>query len=413
MKRRVVITGLGVITSIGTGINQFWGNMKEGKCGISLLEAFDTSDFKVKLAAEVKDFDPTLYMDKKEAKRQDRFTQFALAASELAVQDSALDVEKVDKEKFGVIIGSAVGGIKTIEAECEKLFNKGPSKVSTFFVPMMLSNIAAGNVAIKYGANGINYNIVTACASGANAIGEGFKSIQNGTSDVIIAGGAEASISASAVAGFQALTALSTATDPNRASIPFDKERDGFVMSEGAAIMILEDYDHAIARGAKIYAEVAGYGFTCDAYHVTSPDPKAEQTSRAILNAIKDAGITPDEIGYINAHGTSTGYNDQFETAAIKKVFGENAINVPVSSTKSMTGHMLGAAGAIEAVVIAKAVEDSFVPATINYKVEDPNCDLDYVPNVGRQKEIEYALSNSFGFGGHNTTLVIKKYSGK
>jgi len=411
MKRRVVITGLGVITSIGTGINTFWGNVKEGKCGISPIEAFDTTDFKVKLAAEVKDFDPTVYMDKKEAKRQDRFTQFALAASDLAMQDSALDLEKVNKEKFGVIIGSAVGGIKTIEAECEKLFNKGPSKVSTFFVPMMLSNIAAGNVAIKYGANGINYNIVTACASGANAIGEGFRSIQNGTSDVIIAGGAEASIAASAVAGFQALTALCTSTDPNRASIPFDNERSGFVMSEGAAIMVLEDYDHAVARGAKIYAEVAGYGFTCDAYHVTSPDPKAEQTSRAMLNAITDAGITPDQIGYINAHGTSTDYNDQFETAAIKKVFGEKAYNVPVSSTKSMTGHMLGAAGAIEAVVIAKAVEDSFIPATINYQVADPNCDLDYVPNVGRQKDIEYALSNSFGFGGHNATLVMKKYS--
>lgn len=411
MKRRVVITGMGVISPIGTGVNTFWENVKQGKCGIGLIENFDTTDYTVKLAAEIKDFDAKDYMDKKEAKRQDRYCQFAVAASELAVKDSGLDVDKINNQRFGVIIGSAVGGIQTIETELEKLRSKGPDKVSTFFIPMMLPNIASGIVAIKQKAKGVNFSTVTACASGANAIGESLRKIQDGTCDIMLAGGAEAAITPGSIAGFAALTALSVSTDIKRASIPFDKERDGFVMGEGAGILVLEEYEHAINRGAKIYAEVAGYGTTCDAYHITSPDPEAEGSSKSMLNAIEDAGITPEQIGYINAHGTSTLYNDKLETLAIKKVFKENAVNIPVSSTKSMTAHMLGAAGAVEAIICAKSLQDSFIPATINYSVPDSECDLDYVPNIGRYKEYEYAISTSLGFGGHNASLIIKKYN--
>lgn len=410
MKRRVVITGMGVVSPIGTGIDIFWENVKKGKCGIGLIENFDTTDYTVKLAAEVKDFDAKDYMDKKEAKRQDRYCQFAVAASEMAVKDSGLEVESLNSEKFGVIIGSAVGGIQTIETELAKLREKGPDKVSTFFIPMMLPNIASGIVAIKHKAKGVNFSTVTACASGSNAIGEALRKIQEGTCDVMIAGGAEAAITPGSIAGFAALTALSTSTDVNRASIPFDKEREGFVMGEGAGILILEEYEHAVKRNAKIYAEVAGYGSTCDAYHITSPDPSAEGSSKAMADAIKDAGITLEQIGYINAHGTSTHYNDKLETLAIKKVFNENAVNIPISSTKSMTAHMLGAAGAVEAIICVKSLEDSFIPPTINYAVPDPECDLDYVPNVGRQKEYDYAISTSLGFGGHNAALVIKKF---
>nr|WP_312576514.1 beta-ketoacyl-ACP synthase II [Sedimentibacter sp.] len=409
MKKRVVITGMGVISPIGSGIELFWENVKKGKCGIDKIEAFDTTDYTVKIAAEVKDFDPKEYMEKKEAKRQDRYCQFAVAASELAVKDSGLNVDAIDNDRFGVIIGSAVGGIQTIEDEIGKMNEKGPDRVSTFFIPMMLPNIASGIVAIKYKAKGINFCPVTACASGSNAIGEAYKRVQDGICDVMLAGGTEAAITRASIAGFTSLTALSTSTDVNRASIPFDKDRDGFVMGEGSGILVLEEYEHAVKRGAKIYAEVAGYGSTCDAYHITSPDPSAEGSSKSIINAIDDAGITPDAIGYINAHGTSTPYNDKFETLAIKKVFNENAKNIPVSSTKSMTAHMLGAAGAVEAIICAKAIQDSFIPATINYSVPDPDCDLDYVPNVGRNKQIEYALSTSLGFGGHNAALVIKK----
>ena len=411
MKRRVVITGIGVVSPIGSGA-EFWENVKIGKCGISPIESFDTTDFSVKLAAEVKDFDPTLYMDKKESKRQDRYSQFAIAAADIAVKDSGLDIEKVDSDRFGVIVGSAVGGIHTIEAEHEKLLAKGPGKVSTFFIPMMLSNIASGLVAIKYQAKAVNICTVTACATGANAIGESYKRIQDGICDVMIAGGSEAAITPCSIAGFSALTTLSTTTNVNRASIPFDKERHGFVMGEGAGIMVLEDYDHAVARGAKIYAELAGYGATCDAYHMTSPDPSSEGASKAMLNAVKDAGINPEDVGYINAHGTSTLYNDKFETQAIKNIFKENAKNVPISSTKSMTGHLLGAAGAVEAIVCAKALEDGYIPATINHQVTDPELDLNFVPNIGIEKEFDYALSNAFGFGGHNASLVLKKYKG-
>jgi 3-oxoacyl-[acyl-carrier-protein] synthase II len=408
MKRRVVITGVGVISAIGSG-EEFWKGIKEGKCGISPIESFDTTDFSVKLAAEVKDFDPTQYIDKKEAKRLDRYSQFALAAAEIAVKDSAIDPEKLDSDKFGVIVGSAVGGIHTIEAEHQKLLEKGPSKVSTFFIPMMLSNIASGLIAIKYKAKSVNICPVTACATGANAIGESYKRIQDGICDVMITGGSEAAITPCSIAGFAALTALSASTDVNRASIPFDKERHGFVMGEGAGIVVLEEYESAVKRGAKIYAEVVGYGTTCDAYHITSPDSSSAGASKAMINAIEDAGIKPEDIGYINAHGTSTLYNDRLETQAIKIVFKENAVNIPISSTKSMTAHMLGAAGAVEAIICAKALEDSYIPPTINHLVADPELDLNYVPNVGISKEFDYALSNAFGFGGHNATLVLKK----
>ncbi len=409
MKRRVVVTGMGVVSPIGSG-DLFWENVKKGTCGISFIESFDTTDFSVKIAAEVKDFNPTDYMEKKESKRMDRYSQFALAAADIAVKNSGLDTEKVESDRFGCIVGSAVGGIHTIEEEHAKLLAKGPSKVSTFFIPMMLSNMASGLIAVKYKAKSVNISTVTACATGANAIGESYKRIQDGICDVMLAGGSEAAITPCSIAGFTALTTLSTTTDINRASIPFDKDRHGFVMGEGAGVMVLEDYDHAVKRGAKIYAEIVGYGATCDAYHMTSPDPSSEGASKSILNAINDAKIEPKDVTYINAHGTSTLYNDKFETQAIKNIFKEESKNVYVSSTKSMTGHLLGAAGAVEAIICVKALEDSFIPATINHVETDPELDLNFVPNVGIEKEFDYALSNAFGFGGHNSSLVIKKF---
>lgn len=409
MKRRVVVTGMGVVSPIGSG-DLFWENVKKGTCGISFIESFDTTDFSVKIAAEVKDFNPTDYMEKKESKRMDRYSQFALAAADIAVKNSGLDTEEVDSDRFGCIVGSAVGGIHTIEEEHAKLLAKGPSKVSTFFIPMMLSNMASGLIAVKYKAKAVNISTVTACATGANAIGESYKRIQDGICDVMLAGGSEAAITPCSIAGFTALTTLSTTTDINRASIPFDKDRHGFVMGEGAGVMVLEDYDHAVKRGAKIYAEIVGYGATCDAYHMTSPDPSSEGASKSILNAINDAKIEPKDVTYINAHGTSTLYNDKFETQAIKNIFKEESKNVYVSSTKSMTGHLLGAAGAVEAIICVKALEDSFIPATINHVETDPELDLNFVPNVGIEKEFDYALSNAFGFGGHNSSLVIKKF---
>lgn len=409
MKRRVVVTGVGVVSPIGTG-DEFWEGVKNGRCGISPIESFDTADFNVKLAAEIKDFDPLKYIEKKEAKRMDRYSQFALAAADIAVKDSGLNTEKIDSHKFGCVVGSAVGGIHTIETEHKKLLEKGPGKVSTFFVPMMLSNMASGLIAIRYKAKAINYATVTACATGANAIGESCRKIQDGTCDVMLAGGSEASITPTAVAGFAALTTLSTTTDINRASIPFDQERHGFVMGEGAGIMVLEEYEHAVNRGAKIYAEIVGYGATCDAYHMTSPDESSEGQANSMICAIEDAEISREDIGYINAHGTSTKYNDKFETQAIKNVFGEYAAEIPISSTKSMTGHLLGAAGAVEAIVCAKALQDSYIPATINHLVTDPELGLNFVPNEGISQEFEYALSNAFGFGGHNATLILKKH---
>lgn len=411
VKNRVVITGMGAITPTGNDVNTFWNSVKEGKCGIGNITAFDTTDYKVKLAAEVKDFDINNYMDKREARRMDKFCQFAMVAAEEAMKDAELDLEALDRERFGVIVGSGIGGIGTIEEQHQKLIEKGPGRISPFFIPMIISNMAAGNIAIKYGAKGICTTVVTACATGTHAIGEAFHNIRNGISDVIIAGGAEASITPLSVAGFISLTALSNSTDPSRASIPFDKERNGFVMGEGSGILVLESLEHALKRNAKIYAEVTGYGATCDAYHITSPAPDGEGGARAMKLAIKDSEISEEEISYINAHGTSTPYNDKFETAAIKSVFGETAYKIPVSSTKSMTGHLLGAAGAVEAIICIKALEEGFIPPTIGYKVPDEECDLDYVPNEGRKQELKYAMSNSLGFGGHNSTIVLKKWS--
>lgn len=413
MKNRVVITGMGAVTPIGNDVNSFWNNVKEGTCGIDVIKSFDISDFKCKLGAEVKDFDPTVAIDKREARKMDKYCQYAMVAADEAVKNSGLDLETIDKERLAVVVGSGIGGLSTIEAEHKKLMEKGPNRVSPFLIPMIISNIAAGNIAIKYGSKGMCTSVVTACATGTNAIGDAFHMIQHGRADIIIAGGAEGSITPLALAGFASLTALSTSEDPLRASIPFDKERNGFIMGEGAGIVILESLEHAEKRNAKIYAEIKGYGATCDAYHITSPSPDGEGAARAMVMALKDGDIKAEEVSYINAHGTSTPYNDKFETAAIKSAFGEYAYKIPVSSTKSMTGHLLGAAGAIEAIVCAKALEEGFVPATIGYKVPDEECDLDCVPNIGRKEELQYAISNSLGFGGHNATILLKKWDGR
>ncbi|WP_102399311.1 beta-ketoacyl-ACP synthase II [Haloimpatiens massiliensis] len=413
MKRAVVVTGVGAITPVGNDVDTFWNNIKNGVSGIDFIKGFDASDQKVKVAAEVKDFDPKDYMDRREAKRMDRYCQLAMVAAEEAVKDSGLDLEKVNKERVGVLVGSGVGGILTLEGEHKKLLEKGPSRVSPFMIPMLIGNMAAGNIAIKFGAKGPCTTVVTACATGTNAIGDAFRLIEHGYADVVIAGGSEGSITPLTVAGFASLTALSKSEDPKRASIPFDKERDGFVIGEGAGIVVLESLEHAKNRGAKIYAEMKGYSMTCDAYHITSPAPDGEGGARAMKLAIEDAGIREEDIDYINAHGTSTPYNDKFETAAIKNVFKERAYNIPVSSTKSMTGHLLGAAGAVEAIICIKAVQEGFIPPTVGYKVKDEECDLDYVPNVGRKEDITYALSNSLGFGGHNATIIIKKWDDK
>ena len=412
MNKRVVITGIGAVTPIGSGLKNFWEGIKSGKCGVDEISSFKTDDFSVKLAAEVKDFNPTDYMDRKEAKRMDRYCQFAMASSHMAIEDSKIDLESINNEKFGVIIGSGVGGIETIENQMERLLTKGPSKVSPFFIPMLISNMVSGLVAIKYQAKGINMAVVTACASGANAIGESFRKIQSGQCDLMLTGGAEASVTPATVAGFSAMTALCSSTDKNRASIPFDKERSGFVMGEGSGMLLLEDYDHAINRGAKIYGELVGYGATCDAYHITSPQPNGLGAKGSMEMAIKEAGISNNDVDYINAHGTSTPYNDKFETLAIKNLFKENAYDIPVSSTKSMTGHLIGGAGAVESIVSIMAIRDGYIPPTINYRTPDPECDLNYVPNKGIERDVNYVLSNSLGFGGHNTSLLFKKFTG-
>lgn len=409
--QRVVITGIGAVTPIGNNAAEFWENIKKGVSGVDTVTRFDISDFACKVGAEVKNFTPEAFCDKKEAKRMDRYTQYAIAASMMAVENSKLDLNKTDMERVGVIIGSGIGGMETFEAQAKIMNEKGPSRISPFFIPMMISNMAAGQVAIKTGAKGLNYGIVSACASSSNAVGDAYRMLTSGDADVIIAGGAEAAITPLSYAGFCSMKALSTNNDdPKKASCPFTKNRSGFVMGEGAATLILETLEHAKARGAEILAELVGYGATDDAYHVTAPAPDGEGGARAMMMAINDAGIFPDEVEYINAHGTSTEYNDKFETAAIKKVFGEKAYSIPVSSTKSMTGHLLGAAGALEAIVCVLAIKDSFVPATINYDEKDPECDLDYVPNEGRNQNIRYALSNSLGFGGHNASLLFKKF---
>ncbi len=408
MNRRVVVTGMGAITPIGNNVNEFFENVKAGTCGIDFINTFDTEAFAAKTAAQVKNFVAKDYMDAKDARRMDRFSQLAVAAAKEAMSDSKLDLEKIDRERFGVIVGSGIGALDDIEKETNNLRDKGPKRVNPLFIPMTITNMAAGNIAIQFGANGICTNVVTACATGNNCIGEAFRNIKHGYADIIISGGAEASITPLGIAGFQALTALSTSKDPKRASIPFDKERDGFVMGEGAGILILEEYEHAVARGAKIYAEVVGYGSTCDAYHITSPSPDGLGGARAMTLAMEEAGITSKDVSYINAHGTSTPTNDRTETAAIKIAMGEDAYRVPISSSKSQFGHLLGAAGAVEAVVCIKGIENDFIPATIGYQVADEECDLDYVPNVGRNGKINYAMTNSLGFGGHNATLIFK-----
>ncbi len=411
MEHRVVITGMGAISPIGNTLEENWKNVKAGTCGIDEITCFDTTEQAVKLAGEVKDFDPTQYMDFKEAKRMARFSQFAVASAVQAVEDAKLDLEAIDKERFGVILGSGIGGLGTIEDGTLTLEHKGPKRVNPMFIPMVISNMAAGNVAIRVGAKGICTSVTTACASGTHSIGEAFRQIKFGYQDIMVTGGTESSITPLGVASFNSMTALSKATDKNRASIPFDAERSGFVMGEGAGALVLESLEHAKARGAHIYAEVIGYGATCDAHHITTPAPDGEGGARAMKLALNEAGIEGRELSYINAHGTSTKYNDKYETAAIKTVLGEAAYNVPVSSTKAMTGHLLGAAGAIEAIYCAKAIEDDFIPATINYQVKDEECDLDYVPNEGRNAVVNYAMSNSLGFGGHNATIVLAKYN--
>lgn len=410
MKRRVVITGMGAVSPIGNTAEEMWQSVREGRCGIGPITHFDTTNHKVKLAGEVKDLDFTPYLDKKELRRMDLFSQYAMVAAIQAWRDSGLDYEKIDPTRFGVDISSGIGGINTIETEYERGREKGFDRVSPFFVPMDISNLAAGNVAIKLGAKGMCTCVVTACAGGSNAIGDAFRMIRDGYQDLMLAGGSEAAVTKLAIGGFTSMKALCESDDPTRASIPFDAERSGFVMGEGAGVLMLEEYEHARARGAKIYAEIVGYGATCDAYHITSPAPGGEGGARAMVEAVKDAGIQPEDIDYINAHGTSTSLNDKFETAAVKAAFGDHAYKLAMSSTKSMTGHLLGAAGAIEAIITARALQDGFIPATINYRTPDPECDLDIVPNEGRKAELRYAMSNSLGFGGHNASLVLKKY---
>lgn len=408
-KRRVVVTGMGAVTPIGIGIDNFWKSVKEQKTGFAPITYFDTTDYKVKLAAEVKDFDAKAYMDAKEARRMELFSQYAMAAAKEAIEDSKIEMEQEDPYRVGCAIGCGVGSLQAIEREYTKLVEKGPNRVGPLFVPMMISNMAAGNVSIHFGLKGKSINVVTACATGTNTIGEAFRAIQYGEADMMVAGGTEGSICPIAIAGFTSLTALTTATDPKRCSIPFDKERSGFVMGEGAAIVMLEELEHAKKRGAKIYAEVAGYGCSSDAYHITSPAEDGSGAAKAMTNALEDAGVPADEVFYLNAHGTSTHHNDLFETRAVKLAFGEHAGKMKINSTKSMVGHMLGAAGAIEFVTCVKEMEENYVHATVGYEIPDEELDLDYCKEPVSM-EVNYALSNSLGFGGHNASILLKKY---
>ncbi|KJU70632.1 beta-ketoacyl-ACP synthase II [Clostridium baratii] len=412
MERRVVITGMGALTPIGNSVKEFWNNAKEGKNGIDYVTLVDKDEVSVKVVGEVKNFDAAEAVGKKESKRLDRFSQFALACADEAIKSSGLDLDNVDKNRIGVLVGSGIGGFSTIETEITKMAT-GSKRVSPFFIPMAISNMAAGNISIKYGLKGPSTAVVTACATGTNGIGEAFRQIKHGYADIMLAGGVEAPITKIGIEGFNSLKALNTSNDPKIASIPFDSERSGFVMGEGAGILVLESLESAKKRNANILAEIVGYGSTCDAYHITSPDPDGEGASRAMIEAIEEAKINKEEVSYINAHGTSTKLNDKFETIAIKRTFGDYAYKIPVSSTKSMTGHLLGAAGAIEAIICIEALRDNFVPPTIGYRNKDEDCDLDYVPNVGRNHEVNYALTNSLGFGGHNATLLFKKWNEK
>lgn len=411
MKRRVVITGMGVVSSLGMGADDFWKSIKMGKCGISRIERIDVSDLPAKVGAEIKDFDPNEFMDKKEVRRTDRFAQFALAAAQMAIEDSKINLDNINKERLGVIIGTGVGGIETMLAQHSAFLEKGYRRVSPFVVPMMIPNMASGLIAIKYGARGFNECTVSACASSTNSIGDSFKVIQRNDADMMIAGGAEASITGLTLAGFCASKAMTTSDDPAIACRPFDLERNGFVLGEGAGVLILEELEHALNRGVTIIAEVVGYGCTNDAHHMTAPAEGGEGAARCMKLAIEDAGINTSDIGYINAHGTSTKANDKNETDAVKSVFGKHAYELSISSTKSMTGHLLGASGAIEAIITSFALKDGFLPPTINYKTPDPECDLNYVSNEGKVADFTYALTNSFGFGGHNASLVLKAFN--
>ena len=410
MNRRVVVTGLGAITPIGNNVEEFWNGIKEGKCGIDEITLFNTEKFKVKLAAEVKGFNPDEILDKKAAKRLDRFTQFAMVAAREIMKDSNLNIEEIDANRFGVAISSGIVGLDTIEDGKNTEITKGPDRVSPMFIPMAIGNMAAGNVSIDVGAKGESYGLVTACASATHTIGECFRTIRHGYQEVMIAGGTEASITPTGVAGFTNIKALCQSTDKTRASMPFDKERSGFVMGEGAGLIMLEELEHAKKRGAKIYAEIVGFGSTSDAYHITSPAPGGEGGARAMVLAMKDANLKENDIDYINAHGTSTHLNDAGETSAIKTALGDASKKVMVSSTKGHTGHLLGAAGGVEAIACIKAIEEGIVPPTINYKEPDPECDLDIVPNKARNVNIKVAMSNSLGFGGHNSCIIFKKY---
>lgn len=409
-KRRVVVTGIGTINPIGHNVEETWKSIEEGRCGIAPISLFDTKGMKVALAGEVKDFDVTKYIDKKEAKKMDRFIQMGMIASKEAMLDSGLDINNIDSHRFGVIVSSGIGGLGSIEKNYQTGEKRGFDRVSPFFIPMTISNLAAGHIAIAYHAQGLCTCPVTACAGGTNAIGDAFRNIRDGYQDVMIAGGCEASVTPLGIGGFTSMKALSDATDPNRASIPFDKERNGFVMGEGAGILILEELEHALKRGAHIYGEMTGYGVSCDAHHITAPLPNGEGGAYAMQNALDDAGISYDVIDYINAHGTSTHLNDLCETEAIKSVFKEHAYKLAVSSTKGHTGHCLGAAGGIEAVLSVLALKHDFIPPTLNYQVKDEECDLNVVPNVGVKKDLHYVMSNSLGFGGHNASIIFKEY---
>ncbi|ACR76871.1 beta-ketoacyl-ACP synthase II [Agathobacter rectalis] len=409
MSRRVVVTGLGAVTPIGNNVDDFWTSVKAGKIGFDHITKFDTTDYKCHIAAELKDFNPQDFMDRKAAKRMEPFSQYAVAAAKQAIDDSGLDIEKEDPYMVGCAIGSGIGSLQAMERETQKLYEKGPNRVNPLLVPLMICNMAAGNVSIQFGLKGKSINDVTACATGTNTIGEAYRSIQYGEADVMVAGGTEGSVCPIGIAGFTALTALSTVDDPTKCSLPFDKNRSGFVMGEGAGVVILEELEHAKARGAKIYAEVVGYGCSSDAYHITSPQEDGAGAARAMTNAMSDAGVTPADVKYINAHGTGTHHNDLFETRAIKLAFGDEAANLKINSTKSMIGHLLGAAGAVEFITCVKEIQDGFIHKTVGYETPDEEIDLNYCKN-SYEEPVEYALSNSLGFGGHNASILLKAY---
>lgn len=409
MSRRVVVTGLGAVTPIGNNVDDFWASVKAGKIGFDHITKFDTTDYKCHIAAELKDFNPQDFMDRKAAKRMEPFSQYAVAAAKQAIDDSGLDIEKEDPYMVGCAIGSGIGSLQAMERETQKLYEKGPNRVNPLLVPLMICNMAAGNVSIQFGLKGKSINDVTACATGTNTIGEAYRSIQYGEADVMVAGGTEGSVCPIGIAGFTALTALSTVDDPTKCSLPFDKNRSGFVMGEGAGVVILEELEHAKARGAKIYAEVVGYGCSSDAYHITSPQEDGAGAARAMTNAMSDAGVTPADVKYINAHGTGTHYNDLFETRAIKLAFGDDAANLKINSTKSMIGHLLGAAGAVEFITCVKEIQDGFIHKTVGYETPDEEIDLNYCKD-SYEEPVEYALSNSLGFGGHNASILLKAY---